>query len=82
MSALVCSLSGSPLNEGVVSLKTGHIYEKSTITRHIRAYGTCPHTNQALSINDLLPLASNGNETTMVNCQYSDPEKIIAKIQS
>lgn len=57
MSAIVCSLSGSPLTEPVISLKTGHVYEKSTILRHIEAYSNCPHTKAPLSPNDLLPLA-------------------------
>lgn len=59
MAAVICSLSGSAPIEGVISLKTGHVYEKSTIMRHIQAYGTCPHTNQSLSLSDLLPLATN-----------------------
>lgn len=56
MSAIICSLSGSVLHYPVISLKTGHIYERSTIERHIGAYGTCPHTGQPLALSDLLPL--------------------------
>jgi len=59
MSSLVCSISGSPLTEAVISLKTGHIFEKSTINKHIHAYGTCPHTHLPLALTDLVPLASN-----------------------
>ena len=54
-----CSLSGSPTIDPVISLKTGHIYEKSTIQKHISVYATCPHTNQPLSHSDLLGLANN-----------------------
>jgi pre-mRNA-processing factor 19 len=54
MSALVCSLSGNPIIEGAISIKTGHLYEKSTILKHIKAFGTCPHTNQPLSNTDLV----------------------------
>jgi len=44
MSAIVCSLSGAPLIHGVVSAKTGHLYEKSTILHYISLHGACPHS--------------------------------------
>lgn len=54
MSAIVCSLSGAPLIHGVVSSKTGHLYEKSTILHYISLHGTCPHTSIPLQANDLI----------------------------
>jgi len=47
-SSIFCSLSGSPIVEGVIDKNTGFIYEKSTILCHLKTYGTCPHTNAAL----------------------------------
>lgn len=49
MSALICSISGHPIVQGVICSKTGHIYEKSTILKQITVYGVCPHTNQPIS---------------------------------
>jgi pre-mRNA-processing factor 19 len=56
MSALACSISGAPLTTGVVSSKTGHLYEKSTILHYIALHGTCPHTGAQLTASDLVGL--------------------------
>ena len=69
--AITCSLSGSHTMYPVVSLKTGHIFEKSTIEKYISVYGKCPHTNQSLSESDLLPLAANKNPV-ITSPQYTD----------
>jgi pre-mRNA-processing factor 19 len=61
MSALVCSLSGNPIIEGVVSVKTGHLYEKSTILKHLKAFGKCPHTDQLISNTDLVDIQNLNN---------------------
>jgi pre-mRNA-processing factor 19 len=61
MSALVCSLSGNPIIEGVISVKTGHLYEKSTILKHVKAFGRCPHTNQPLTSADLVDVQNLNN---------------------
>lgn len=79
MSALVCSLSGSPLSEPVVSKKTGHLYEKSTIIKQIRANGVCPHTGQPITEQDILPLQQKDIQTTY---SYTDHEKLIGKLQN
>ena len=78
--AITCSLSGSQTVHPVVSLKTGHIFEHSTISKHISVYATCPHTNQPLAETDLLPLAANRNPV-ITGPQYTDSEAIIKKIQ-
>ena len=69
--AITCSLSGSHTINPVVSLKTGHIFEKSTIAKYISVYGKCPHTNQPLSQADLLPLAPSKNPVITAP-QYTD----------
>lgn len=56
MSALACSISGAPLTQGVVSSKTGHLYEKSTILHYLGLHSTCPHTGIPLSFADLVDL--------------------------
>ena len=79
MSALVCSLSGNPLIHGVISTKTGHLFEKSTILKQISTYGLCPHTNQTLSVEDLVDL----NITNPSVAQgFSDPSKIMDKVKN
>ena len=71
-SYFTCTLSGNPIEEEpVVSIKTGHIFEKRLILklislkfffkitnylRHIDAFGTCPITNQELTTKDLIPI--------------------------
>lgn len=79
--ATTCSISGSPTIDPVISLKTGHVFEKSTVLKHISVYGTCPHTHQALAETDLLPLANSKN-TGIPAPQFSDSEAIIKKIQT
>ena len=58
MSAMVCSLSGAPLIQPVVSSKTGHLYEKSTILQYIALHGTCPHSGQPLDRSNLTELVN------------------------
>jgi len=49
-----CSLSGVVPEEPVVSLKSGHVFEKRLILKHIKQTGTCPITNADLGAEDLL----------------------------
>lgn len=39
MSITTCALSGQPLKDPVVSIKTGHIFEKSVISQHLNDTG-------------------------------------------
>jgi len=56
-----CSISGQVAQEPVVS-KNGDIFEKRVILKHIETHGTCPITNEAMSIEDLIPIrVSNSN---------------------
>lgn len=59
MSISTCSLSGHQLVNPVVSIKTGHIFEKSTITKHLQNTGQCPITGIDLNAEtDLLEVQS------------------------
>jgi pre-mRNA-processing factor 19 len=51
-----CSLSGKGLVDGVVSTKTGHVFERSTIEAHIDSTGQCPVTGCDLEKADLVDL--------------------------
>lgn len=54
-----CSISGQPPIHPVVSLKSGHVFEKSLIEKHLQVTGTCPVTGEELRREDLLDLKTN-----------------------
>ena len=56
MSVTNWALSGNPLTEAVVSTKTGHVFERSIIEKHIQETGQWPITGINLELKDLLPL--------------------------
>lgn len=81
MSALVCSLSGSPLMHPVVSNKTGHLYEKSTILHYISIYKVCPHTGSPLDASNLVDIVN--TNTTILPSQQTVPlltEKLLSEM--
>lgn len=51
-----CSISGEVPEEPVVSKKSGLLFEKRLIERHIQEYGKCPITNEELSMDDIVPI--------------------------
>ena len=56
MSIFYDSLTGEKLEEAVVSKKSGYIFEKKVIEKHLEINLTCPVTGQPLSLEDLIPL--------------------------
>lgn len=54
MSLSICSLSGKLLEHPVISIKTGHAYEKALILKHLEATAQCPITGQEMSQDDLI----------------------------
>ncbi|KAL4502354.1 hypothetical protein ABPG72_011941 [Tetrahymena utriculariae] len=59
MSWNYCAITGEQLHEPVVSKKSGHVFEKRVIEKHIQSTGQCPITGQALSNDDLIPVQLN-----------------------
>ncbi|KAJ4722792.1 pre-mRNA-processing factor 19-like [Melia azedarach] len=53
-----CSISGEVPEEPVVSKKSGLLFEKRLIERHISDYGKCPITGEPLTIDDIVPIKS------------------------
>lgn len=53
---MYCNISGQTPEEPVINKKTGHLYEKSLITKYIDAHGKCPMTGEPLTLEDLLPV--------------------------
>ena len=57
MSITNCALSGLPLKHAVVSVKSGHVFEKSVIEKHLLNTGQCPITGADLNAaTDLIPI--------------------------
>lgn len=53
---MFCSISGQVPQEPVVSIKSGHIFERRLIEKYISETNTCPITKQPLNLSDLIPL--------------------------
>ncbi|KAG7996612.1 hypothetical protein I3843_01G169500 [Carya illinoinensis] len=51
-----CSISGEVPEEPVVSKKSGLLYEKRLIERHISDYGKCPITGEPLTLDDIVSI--------------------------
>ncbi|KAJ9154108.1 hypothetical protein P3X46_027480 [Hevea brasiliensis] len=49
-----CSISGEVPEEPVLSKKSGLLYEKRLIERHISDYGKCPITGEPLTMDDIV----------------------------
>lgn len=49
-----CAISGEVPEEPVVSAKSGLLFEKRLIERHIADYGKCPITGEPLTLEDLV----------------------------
>lgn len=54
-----CAISGEVPKEPVVSLKSGHVYEKALILKTIEHSGRCPVTGEDLEPTDLLEVKGN-----------------------
>ncbi|KAF5126972.1 hypothetical protein DV495_003034 [Geotrichum candidum] len=51
---MICSISGEPAKEPVISPKSGHVFEKSLIETYIKENGTDPINNEELSVEELV----------------------------
>jgi len=59
MSTIVCAVTGHAPEEPVFCPKTGHVYEKRIITKHVEASGKCPVTKEEISKDDLVDVKAN-----------------------
>lgn len=71
--ALLCAISGNVPEEPVVSIKSGHVFEKSLITKYVSETGKDPISGQELSQEDLLPLNTNKTVKPRTSPQTSIP---------
>lgn len=56
MTEYICALTNQPTTDPVVSTRSGHIFDKSAIEKHLDSESVCPVTNKPLTQNDLVPL--------------------------
>ncbi|PKA55056.1 U-box domain-containing protein 72 [Apostasia shenzhenica] len=56
---MICAISGEIPEEPVISKKSGLLYERRLIERHIADYGKCPVTKEELTLDDILPVKTN-----------------------
>jgi len=57
---MFCAITGESVDEPVVSIKSGHVFEKRIIEKSLHAnQGRCPITDQPLELTDLIPLKVN-----------------------
>ncbi|KAL5996891.1 E3 ubiquitin-protein ligase prp19 [Asimina triloba] len=53
---MICAISGETPEEPVVSTKSGLLYERRLIERHIADNGKCPITKEPLTMDDIVPI--------------------------
>ncbi|KAL3134881.1 hypothetical protein ABBQ32_007847 [Trebouxia sp. C0010 RCD-2024] len=58
---MFCSISGTAAEEPVVSTKTGYLYEKRLVEKHIKDTGKDPISGADASLEDLVAVKSNHN---------------------
>ncbi|KAM3326842.1 pre-mRNA-processing factor 19 [Capsicum chacoense] len=51
-----CSISGEVPEDPVVSKKSGLLFERRLIERHISDFGKCPVTGEPLTVDDIIPV--------------------------
>ena len=57
MSVTTCALTGQPLVNPVVSIKTGHVFERDLIKKQVEQTGQCPITGVDLAWTDFVELS-------------------------
>ena len=53
---MLCVVSGSATSQPVASVKTGHVYDRSLLEKHLDERGTCPATGAASTKDDYIKL--------------------------
>nr|BAN64415.1 WD domain, G-beta repeat containing protein [Babesia bovis] len=53
--SLICSISGVQPEEPCIS-KTGYVFERKLIEKHLQESQTCPATGKPLTVDDLIPI--------------------------
>ena len=56
---MFCSISGVVPEQPVISVKSGHVFERSLVEKYVKETGKCPVTSESLSLDELVPLKTN-----------------------
>lgn len=84
---LLCSISKKTAECPVVCTKTGLVFEKSTIEKHIDINGTCPITGEKIDAQDLVQIRSISEiredvASTSLNSDKNNVPELIHKLKS
>ena len=70
-SLLLCDVvSGEVPTQGVISKKTGLLFEKRLIEKHLDLTKTCPVTNQEMQLDDLIEIKGKNHVDILVTTSY------------
>lgn len=53
---MFCTISNEICTHPVVSKRTGHIYEKSLLEKHLQVTGRCPVTEDEMTMDDVVDI--------------------------
>lgn len=73
--SLLAAVSGEVPQEPVVSRKSGHLYEKRLILKHLEADGRDPVTGEDMSPDDLLELQGACRCLPLKNARFGAPRR-------
>ena len=51
---MFCTISNEVCQHPVISKKTGHIYERSLLEKHLNVTGKCPVTEDNMTMDDII----------------------------
>jgi len=75
---MYCALTGETVNVPVVSPQ-GILFDKESITKHIKQYGTCPITEVPLKIEELIPMKLSNPEAVLPRQLTGDSVPMLVK---
>ena len=70
---MFCSISGQVPKEPVVSIRTGHLFERALAEKYIDTEGKCPATGGDLAKEDLVAVLTNKAVTPRASATTSIP---------
>ena len=79
MSISKCSLSGKIIENPVVSVLTGHVFEKEEIEKHIDQTGQCPITGNPISKSQLIEV--NKSDFSKPNIVQKTMPAVVGRLQ-
>ena len=56
---MFCNISNEVCHHPVISKKTGHIFEKELLEKHLKIHKQCPITSEEMSMDDVIEIKNN-----------------------